>query len=50
VLSNAIAQALATDGAISLYAPCHDRTWQADFIEREQLMQYLQATSVSGPR
>jgi hypothetical protein len=41
------ADALATGDSIRLYAPCHDKAWQASGLEREQLQEYLEAASLS---
>jgi hypothetical protein len=43
-----IAQALATGGAICLHAQCHAKKWQASAIEREQLQEYLEASTLSS--
>ena len=43
--SEAIAAALATGDTIRLFASCHDQVWDASYIEREQLKEYLQAQS-----
>ena len=42
-----IAEALATDASIRLYAPCHDKVWQASCLEREQLAEYLEVANLS---
>jgi hypothetical protein len=46
-----LAEALATGGSIDLYANCHGKAWQASFLEREQLREYLEAVKLSrSPR
>jgi len=44
--SASIAEALATGGSIRLYAECHDKAWQATLLEREQMLEYLQAANL----
>lgn len=34
---------LVADEELPLRSPCHGRTWNADKLEREQMMQYLEA-------
>jgi hypothetical protein len=36
-------EALATGAPICLYAQCHGKAWQATYLEREQLREYLEA-------
>jgi hypothetical protein len=45
----AIADALVTGDTIRLFASCHDKVWNASFIEREQLREYLDASQIAGP-
>jgi hypothetical protein len=42
-----IAEALASNGYIRLYAPCHDKVWEASCLEREQLGEYLEVANLS---
>jgi hypothetical protein len=42
-----IAQALASGAAIRLFARCHNTAWTASGVEREQLREYFEATSLS---
>jgi hypothetical protein len=38
-------EALVAGDSIRLQVNCHDRSWQASFLEREQLREYLEAVN-----
>jgi hypothetical protein len=38
------AEALATGQSIRLFVRCHEKTWLASSVEREQLSEYLEAS------
>jgi hypothetical protein len=42
-----IAEALASGSSIHLYAQCHDKAWNADGREREQVRDYWEAAQMS---
>jgi hypothetical protein len=44
----ALGEALARGSPIPLYTECHNQSWQASSIEREQLRQYFEAAVPSG--
>jgi hypothetical protein len=42
-----IAEALASGATIRFFARCHETAWIASTVEREQLREYFEATSLS---
>jgi hypothetical protein len=42
-----VADALESGAAIRLFASCHATVWNASFVERQQLGEYLEATRLS---
>jgi hypothetical protein len=43
-----IAEALGAGNTIRLFASCHDQWWNASYLEREQLKEYLDAQVLAG--